>query len=177
MGPVERWLGRIPKRVGAGDRGKRFAQRIAFAFEPVRSTGAGRSVTMTDMRAICETLGFDPTNHHNAVKCPYCRPAAATDPVPENDELEALLDEWAQAAGHFWYHWGRARGDETSRPVSREDLRQLVRVAADRAAKFERHACSISVWMTMQDAQAPGADDKGLDGWMREAEYRVKARA
>ena len=28
-----------------------------------------------DMRAICEALGFDPTNHHNAAKCPYCRPA------------------------------------------------------------------------------------------------------
>lgn len=26
-----------------------------------------------DMRAICEALGFDPTNHHNAAKCPYCR--------------------------------------------------------------------------------------------------------
>ena len=30
-----------------------------------------------DTRAICEALGFDPTNHHNAAKCPYCRPAAA----------------------------------------------------------------------------------------------------
>lgn len=27
-----------------------------------------------DMRAICEALGFDPTNHHNAAKCPDCRP-------------------------------------------------------------------------------------------------------
>lgn len=27
-----------------------------------------------DIRAICETLGFDPTNHHNAAKCPYCTP-------------------------------------------------------------------------------------------------------
>ena len=37
-----------------------------------------------------------------------------------------------------------------------------------------RHACSIAVWMTLQDALAPDADDKGLDGWMREAEQRVK---
>ena len=28
---------------------------------------------MADMRLICEALGFDPTNHHNAAKCPYCR--------------------------------------------------------------------------------------------------------
>jgi hypothetical protein len=27
-----------------------------------------------DMRAVCDALGFDPTNHHNAAKCPYCRP-------------------------------------------------------------------------------------------------------
>jgi len=28
----------------------------------------------TDMRAVCEALGFDPSNHHNALKCPYCNP-------------------------------------------------------------------------------------------------------
>jgi len=45
------------------------------------------------------------------------------------------------------------------------------------AVKTERHACSIAVWMTLQDALEPGADDKGLDGWMREAEARVKGRS
>jgi hypothetical protein len=44
------------------------------------------------------------------------------------------------------------------------------------AVKTERHACSIAVWMTLQDALEPGADDKGLDGWMRDAEARVKGR-
>ena len=44
------------------------------------------------------------------------------------------------------------------------------------AVKTERHACSIAVWMTLQDALEPGADDKGLEGWMREAEQRVKNR-
>ena len=44
------------------------------------------------------------------------------------------------------------------------------------AVKTERHACSICVWMVLQDALEPGADDKGLDGWMREAEQRVKNR-
>lgn len=41
----------------------------------------GEPVAEPDMRAICEALGFDPTNHHNAAKCPYCRPAE-----PEKDE-------------------------------------------------------------------------------------------
>lgn len=27
-----------------------------------------------DMRKVVEALGFDPTNHHNAGKCPYCNP-------------------------------------------------------------------------------------------------------
>lgn len=44
------------------------------------------------------------------------------------------------------------------------------------AIEAERQACSIAVWMTLQDALEPGADDKGLEGWMREAEQRVKNR-
>jgi hypothetical protein len=34
-----------------------------------------------DMPAICKALGFDPTNHHNAAKCPYCTPSQPTVPV------------------------------------------------------------------------------------------------
>ncbi|WP_333611907.1 hypothetical protein [Brevundimonas bullata] len=30
-----------------------------------------------DARGICEALGFDPTNHHNAAACPYCIPDEA----------------------------------------------------------------------------------------------------
>lgn len=54
------------------------------------------------------------------------------------------------------------------RTYSRADL--LVALAA------ERHACSIVVWMTLMEALEPDADDKGLEGWMREAERRVKNR-
>lgn len=38
-----------------------------------------------DMRAICEALGFDPTNHHNAAKCPYCRPSEQPEPAPATE--------------------------------------------------------------------------------------------
>jgi hypothetical protein len=34
-----------------------------------------------DMLAICAALGFGPTNHHNAAKCPYCSPAPAKQPL------------------------------------------------------------------------------------------------
>lgn len=44
---------------------------------------------MTDSRAICEALGFDPTNHHNAAACPYCTPDA------EPAILAALKDLWS----------------------------------------------------------------------------------
>lgn len=30
------------------------------------------------VREIIEHLGFDPTNHHNALKCPYCNPEGLT---------------------------------------------------------------------------------------------------
>ncbi len=39
----------------------------------IRQALAGASIGgAADSRAIVEALGFDPTNHHNAAKCPYC---------------------------------------------------------------------------------------------------------
>ena len=49
--------------------------------------------------------------------------------------------------------------------------------AAQVAANTERHACSIAVWMTKMDATADDADDKGVAGWLDEAEQRVKRRS
>jgi hypothetical protein len=95
-------------------------------------------------------------------------------PDPWRDELDALLEDWADSAGHVWLAW--SSGPATACSVRREDLAQLVRAVAHGAAKAERHACSICVWMVLQDALEPGADDKGLEGWMREAEQRVKNR-
>jgi hypothetical protein len=90
--------GRAASAPVVGDEGR----RIARAFEIVRQVGSmeGRTdaqtywfgkardlmndhdailsstpATEVDMRAVVEALGFDPTNHHNAAKCPYCTPA------------------------------------------------------------------------------------------------------
>ena len=65
------------------------------------------------MRAICEQLGFDPTNHHNAAKCPYCSPpddqrrkpshlpANAYNPRPDLDTvIEQLTAECDKTRGH-----------------------------------------------------------------------------
>lgn len=45
------------------------------------------------------------------------------------------------------------------------------------AIEAERHACSIAVWMTKMDAVDPGADDRGVAGWLEEAEQRIKNRS
>lgn len=44
-----------------------------------------------DMPAICAALGFDPTNHHNAAKCPYCRPTVAPSPDAEQPIPKQVL--------------------------------------------------------------------------------------
>lgn len=45
------------------------------------------------------------------------------------------------------------------------------------AIEAERHACSIAVWMTKMDATDEDADDRGVAGWLEEAEQRVKNRS
>ncbi|WP_407529245.1 hypothetical protein [Methylobacterium oryzisoli] len=42
--------------------------------ERLRSASVGADVGAGDAARVCEALGFDPTNHHNALKCPYCNP-------------------------------------------------------------------------------------------------------
>lgn len=44
------------------------------------------SPTRPDVRAIVEALGFDPTNHHNALVCAYCNPDKLTLGSPTKDE-------------------------------------------------------------------------------------------
>jgi len=91
----------------------------------------------------------------------YCRVLTALGMEEEGDpvaEIERLRAENAALKREAYAWWEAARD-------------------AAKAVQAERHACSIAVWMTLQDALADDADDKGLEGWMREAEARVKARA
>jgi hypothetical protein len=46
------------------------------------------------MLAVCAALGFDPTNHHNADRCPYCTP-----PADGARDAARLLDEWHEDFG------------------------------------------------------------------------------
>ena len=72
--------------------------------------------------------------------------------------------------------WRKARAWLPGRKTQATDVRRYTQADILKAVKAERHSCSIAVWMTMQDALASDADDKGLEGWMREAEQRVKGR-
>ena len=42
-----------------------------------------------DVRGIIEALGFDPTNHHNALACPYCNPKGSALASPPAHDKEA----------------------------------------------------------------------------------------
>ncbi len=45
-----------------------------------------------DVRGIIEALGFDPTNHHNALKCPYCTPQPERErPTAETPDLHGQI--------------------------------------------------------------------------------------
>ena len=110
--------------------------------------------------------------------------AKIADLTEECKTLRSQLEHWKTFAIHA--EGEHAAWKKTATELD-EELRALKAAAVDgrtytqadllEAVKTERHACSIAVWMTLQDALAEGADDKGLAGWMREAETRVKRRA
>lgn len=52
-------------------------------------------------KLICDALGFDPTNHHNAAKCPYCAPASpplVTEGETVRAALQAIVDDCLNVA-------------------------------------------------------------------------------
>jgi len=57
-------------------------------------------------------------------------------------------------------------------PLTMDHVHAMCRTAGE----TENHACAIAVWMTKQDAVADDADDKGVAGWLDEAENRIKSR-
>lgn len=72
------------------------ALRDAAALAPQR---VGDVIELTpDVRGIVEALGFDPTNHHNAARCPYCQSAtklvnrAVSSPALTTPLQQAIID-------------------------------------------------------------------------------------
>lgn len=87
-----------------------------------------------------------------------------------------LANEYAMHVTDAAMHQAESRAD-ISRTAALKTMAQMREVFFAHCREVEqgtRHACSIAVWMTLQEALSPDADDKGLEGWMREAEQRVK---
>lgn len=92
------------------------------------------------------------------------------------ERLLMLANEYAGHVADAAQHQAESRAD-IARSAALKTLGKMREVFFAHCKEVEqgtRHACSLAVWMTLQDALAPDADDKGLDGWMREAEQRVK---
>jgi hypothetical protein len=71
---------------------QRNGEKYAWVVEPLYAHPAPSQQPIAsgqepDMQAICAALGFDPTNHHNAAKCPYCRPAAPAQQPLSDDQI------------------------------------------------------------------------------------------
>ncbi|WP_273704135.1 hypothetical protein, partial [Candidatus Accumulibacter vicinus] len=105
---------------------------------------------------------------------------------PQGGEIAETLAKALRRAYHLGQtYWQQAdsesyaqnrRADETQRKFEAlaSETRDALFAHCREVEQGTRHACSIAVWMTLQDALSPDADDKGLEGWMREAEQRVK---
>ncbi len=113
---------------------------------------------------------------------------AALIAAAEREECAKLCDE---LAGHCWVNEDDGNAESCAKAIRARTSNEIPAklatpmVRAERtytraqlleAIRAERYACSIVVWMTLQDAISTDADDLGLDGWMREAERRVKNR-
>lgn len=119
----------------------------------------------------------------NAAYIAAAHPAAVLALLDEVERLRSQLAHWKTFAIHA--EGERAAWKKTAQEIDAELIALRAATAEGRtytqadlleAVRTERHACSICVWMVLQDALAPDADDKGLEGWMREAEERVKRR-
>ena len=100
-------------------------------------------------------------------------------PMPEPSDIAEAFSKALRRAYHLGQTYRYAqnrRAAETQRKFEALEIetRDALFAHCREVAQGTRYACSLAVWMTLQDALSADADDKGLDGWMREAEQRVK---
>lgn len=82
---------------------RRVAERVVTGRSrsiPIRS-GAERGLSRQEvMLRTVELLGFEPDNHHNAMRCPYCTPADRVTIQLEPDRAKRLLEVLRSAGAH-----------------------------------------------------------------------------
>lgn len=108
---------------------------------------------------------------------------------PSDEDIERIL---AQTLDEVAKHYGFMHAVDVQADITRNTyLRNAFARAVLNAAPAQQpltveqcfriyndatHAASIAVFMTRIDAESYGADDKGVSGWLQEAEDRVRRR-
>ena len=95
-------------------------------------------------------------------------------PLPEPAGFRTRYRSEPGMIGHYPWTYADQRRRKHDRPECEyQDLFTAEQLRAAVAAERER--CAMEVWYTMLEATAEDADDMGLEGWLREAERRVRA--
>jgi len=76
----------LSRPVGGGIQGSYGASK---ATQPESCVPPSAAPSGPDMRKVVEALGFEPDNHHNAAKCPYCNPEGFV--LVPREPTEAML--------------------------------------------------------------------------------------
>ena len=107
-----------------------------------------------DMPAICAALGFDPTNHHNAAKCPYCTPQPVIAPKPLRTDVE-IVEQTEKLAGMLMR--------TIHRREKADDLSNFRASTDARAQHCWTFACEIQEMLTDTDPENAVAEIDGID--------------
>ncbi|KQO69515.1 hypothetical protein ASF22_02590 [Methylobacterium sp. Leaf87] len=125
-----------------------------------------------DGRRICEALGFDPANHHNALKCPYCNPDGLKFAAPVGED-ETGVREAAQFV-HDTFARDLAQGYKTKD----KDFAVAILGAALSAAPAARPGDGVGIPQEIRDlhtdaAVAKRAYEDGTGSWSDYARART----
>lgn len=100
--------------------------------------------------------------------------SAVQQPQVEQEPVELLADAIRSESTELIHKW---RVLELIQDHARQQpKRELMDNEARRIYNEATYHASIAVFMTRMDAENPDADDKGVSGWLQEAEDRVKRR-
>lgn len=110
--------------------------------------------------------------------------AAPLAPVVEQEPVAWIWTEWSSRKLTFDGPPAvPSVRDELTKPVwtplytrPQREREPLENEQSRRIYDSATYAASLAVFMTRVDAEHPDADDKGVSGWLQEAEYRVKRR-
>lgn len=155
-------------------RGALSTAAVCEAYKAALQPSSAADAKPVDARAICEALGFDPTNHHNAATCPYCIPDetlraeikarhAQTQPSQQaGTERPERVAELLEANNRYQQEAGDARAEVTRVEVERDrviDGAKTVCLEAwtDRHGRLHNHPSVIALDTILAALKTSGA--------------------